>query len=217
MNIIPSVLYNGSGSPRVCDVFSRLLSDRAIMLGGPIDGDMSYSIVAQLLHLEAENPGADIQLYINSPGGSVTDALAIYDVMRCITSRVETICIGQACSAASLLLCSGDHRLMTENARILLHQPSGGLSGQAIEIKRHADEINKIYDIICNIYLKHTKIKSKQIRSILDRDSIFRWGDKETLEYGLVDGVVPLRKGSDNKKNDNSILSLSTGSEKNNE
>jgi ATP-dependent Clp protease protease subunit len=193
IDFIPSVVYNGSGTQRVSDVFSRLLSDRAIMLVGPIDASLANIVIAQLLHLEAENPGADIQMYINSPGGEVYSALAIYDVMQAISSKVETICVGDAASAASFILASGDRRLITAHSRVLIHQPLGGQRGQAVELKNYTKEIYRLYEIMIEIYIRHTKLTRPQLEHYFDRDSIFE--PHEAIEYGIVDGLVQKRKG----------------------
>lgn len=210
---IPSVTCEDDHIQRSYDIFSRLLRDRGIMFSGQVDDTLSDLIIAQLLHLASENHTAEITMYINSPGGSVTAALAIYDVMRYISVPVHTICIGQACSAASLILCAGDKRMIMENARILLHQPSGGISGQAEDMKRGVHEILKLSEIIEKIYLRHTKIPKDDLMNILDRDTIIR-GD-EAIKLGLVDEIVqPMPKKipkdnllmSTNNRNGNSLV-----------
>lgn len=185
---------------RSYDVFSRLLRDRGIIFSGQVDDNLADSIIAQLLHLTSENPNADITMYINSPGGSVTAALAIYDVMRYVSCPINTICVGQACSAGSLILCSGDRRLMMKNARILLHQPSGGVSGQATDMQRGVQEILELSKIITDIYLEHTKIPQSEISKILDRDTIIR--GPEAIRLGLVDQIVEPNKKRVNPNNE---------------
>src|SRR5450755_1912439 len=146
MNLVPMVVEQTNRGERAYDIFSRLLKERIIFLTGPVEDGMSTLVVAQLLFLEAENPKKEISMYINSPGGVVTAGLAMYDTMQYIRPQVSTLCIGQAASAASLLLCSGEkgQRYALPNSRVLLHQPSGGISGQAADIARHAQEIIKI-------------------------------------------------------------------------
>lgn len=192
--IVPSVLYKGDMSPQILDVFSRLLRDRAIMLSGEINDMSADIVVAQLFHLESEDQDADISLYINSCGGSVTSALAIYDVMQYIKPRVNTVCIGQACSAASFLLCSGAKRFITKHARVLLHQPSGSVSGQASDLRIQAAEINRMYNTIKEIYMAHTHIDSVKLDSFLDRDTILV--PEECKELGLVDEILTSRKSN---------------------
>lgn len=207
--IIPSVLYKGDTSPQILDVFSRLLRDRAIMLSGEINDQMSDIIVAQLFHLESEDPESDISMYINSPGGSVTSALAIYDVMQYIKPKVNTICIGQACSAASFILCAGNRRFMTQHARLLLHQPSGSVSGQASDLRIQAAEINRMYNMIKDIYQKHTRMEESQVISFLDRDTILI--PEQCKELGIVDDILLSRK-SDVTNNNIVEMAVSTKS-----
>lgn len=195
MVLVPYVVCRDDNMSRSYDIFSRMLRDRAIMLTGQIDDNLADLVIAQLLHLQAENQEAEIYIYVNSPGGSVTSALAIYDVMRYIRPNVTTICVGQACSAASLLLCAGDKRLMTQHARILLHQPSAGFSGQASDLKIQVAEIGELYRIIKKIYQEHTFIPDEELDKLLDRDTILR--SEEALELGLVDEVVAPRKATD--------------------
>lgn len=190
--IIPSVLYKGDSTPQLLDVYSRLLRDRAIIIGEEISDLSCNSVVAQLLHLEAEDAEADISIYINSPGGSVTSALAIYDIMQYIRPKVNTVCIGQACSAASFILCAGHKRYIAQNARLLLHQPSGSVSGQASDLRIQAAEISRMYETIKNIYLKHTRISEDKLVTFLDRDTILT--ADECKELGLVDDILASRK-----------------------
>jgi len=190
-NVIPIVTHRDENINRQIDIFSRLLKDRVVMLVGPIDDSLSNLIISQLLHLESENSQSDISIYINSPGGSVTAALAIYDVMKYIKPKVNTICIGQACSAASLLLCAGHKRMMTKHSRILLHQPIGGTQGQAADLHIYVKEILTIEDQLLQIYYDNTGISKENLKKFFDRDTIFR--GKEAIELGLVDEIVENR------------------------
>jgi ATP-dependent Clp protease protease subunit len=176
---------------RAYDIYSRLLRDNIIFLGTPIDDNVANLITAQLLFLEAEDPEKDISLYINSPGGSVTAGMAIYDTMQFIRPDVTTICIGQAASMASLLLAAGakGKRFCLPYARILIHQPSmGGLSGQATEIAIHAQEILRLRDITNEILVKHTGQDKKRIERDVERDYIMN--AQQSQEYGIVDDII---------------------------
>jgi ATP-dependent Clp protease protease subunit len=165
MNLVPMVVEQTNRGERAYDIFSRLLKERIIFITGPIEDGMATLVVAQLLFLEAENPKKEISMYINSPGGVVTSGLAMYDTMQFIRPPVSTLCTGQAASAASLLLCAGqkDMRFSLPNARIMVHQPSGGFQGQATDILLHAQEIQNIKRRLNEIYVKHTG----QIQSII--------------------------------------------------
>jgi ATP-dependent Clp protease protease subunit len=190
---IPSVEeVTARGSIRY-DIFSRLLKERIIFIPGPIDDTMSTLIVAQLLFLEAENPKKEIAMYINSPGGVVTSGLAIYDTMQFIRSPISTLCVGQAASMGSLLLAAGhkDMRFALPNARIMLHQPSGGFQGQATDIMLHAQEILNIKKRLNDIYVKHTGQPLKKIEDALERD-YFLTGEM-AVEWGVVDKVLERR------------------------
>jgi ATP-dependent Clp protease protease subunit len=190
---IPSVEeVTARGSIRY-DIFSRLLKERIIFIPGPIDDTMSTLIVAQLLFLEAENPKKEIAMYINSPGGVVTSGLAIYDTMQFIRSPISTLCVGQAASMGSLLLAAGqkDMRFALPNARIMLHQPSGGFQGQATDIMLHAQEILNIKKRLNDIYVKHTGQPLKKIEEALERD-YFLTGEM-AVEWGVVDKVIDRR------------------------
>jgi ATP-dependent Clp protease protease subunit len=190
---IPSVEeVTARGSIRY-DIFSRLLKERIIFIPGPIDDTMSTLIVAQLLFLEAENPKKEIAMYINSPGGVVTSGLAIYDTMQFIRSPISTLCVGQAASMGSLLLAAGhkDMRFALPNARIMLHQPSGGFQGQATDIMLHAQEILNIKKRLNDIYVKHTGQPLKKIEDALERD-YFLTGEM-AVEWGVVDKVIDRR------------------------
>ena len=187
--LIPQVIENTSRGERGFDIYSRLLRERIIFLTGPVEDHMASVVIAQLLFLEAENPKKEISLYINSPGGVVTAGLAIYDTMQFIRPKVSTLCIGQAASMGSLLLCAGEAgmRFALPNARVMVHQPSGGFQGQASDILRHAEDIIKIKRRLNEIYVKHTGKDYETIENTLDRDH-FMTAD-EAREFGLVDRV----------------------------
>ena len=190
---IPSVEeVTARGSIRY-DIFSRLLKERIIFIPGGIDDTMSTLIVAQLLFLEADNPKKQIAMYINSPGGVVTSGLAIYDTMQFIRSPISTLCVGQAASMASLLLAAGqkDMRFALPNARIMLHQPSGGFQGQATDIMLHAQEILNIKKRLNDIYVKHTGQPLKKIEDALERDYFLT--AEMGVEWGVVDKVLERR------------------------
>ena len=190
---IPSVEeVTARGSIRY-DIFSRLLKERIIFIPGPIDDTMSTLIVAQLLFLEAENPKKEIAMYINSPGGVVTSGLAIYDTMQFIRSPISTLCVGQAASMGSLLLAAGKAgmRFALPNARIMLHQPSGGFQGQATDIMLHAQEILNIKKRLNDIYVKHTGQTYKAIEDALERDKFLT--AEMSVEWGVVDKVIDRR------------------------
>jgi ATP-dependent Clp protease protease subunit len=190
---IPSVEeVTARGSIRY-DIFSRLLKERIIFIPGPIDDTMSTLIVAQLLFLEAENPKKEIAMYINSPGGVVTSGLAIYDTMQFIRSPISTLCVGQAASMGSLLLAAGKAgmRFALPNARIMLHQPSGGFQGQATDIMLHAQEILNIKKRLNDIYVKHTGQTLKKIEDALERDYFLT--AEMAVEWGVVDRTIDRR------------------------
>ena len=190
---IPSVEeVTARGSIRY-DIFSRLLKERIIFIPGAIDDTMSTLIVAQLLFLEAENPKKEIAMYINSPGGVVTSGLAIYDTMQFIRSPISTLCVGQAASMGSLLLAAGkkDMRFALPNARVMLHQPSGGFQGQATDIMLHAQEILNIKKRLNDIYVKHTGQPLKKIEEALERDYFLT--AEMAVEWGVVDKVLEQR------------------------
>jgi ATP-dependent Clp protease protease subunit len=178
---------------RAFDIFSRLLKERIVFITGPIEDGMATLVVAQLLFLEAENPKKEIAMYINSPGGVVTSGLAIYDAMQFIRPPVSTLCIGQAASMASLLLASGhkDMRFALPNARIMLHQPSGGFQGQATDIMLHAQEILNIKKRLNEIYVKHTGQQLKKIEDALERDYFLT--SEMAKEWGVIDKVLDKR------------------------
>src|ERR1700709_2860575 len=187
--LIPQVIENTSRGERGFDIYSRLLRERIIFLTGQVEDHMASVVIAQLLFLEAENPKKEISLYINSPGGVVTAGLAIYDTMQFIRPRVATLCIGQAASMGSLLLTAGEAgmRYCLPNARVMVHQPSGGFQGQASDIMRHAEDIMKIKRRLNEIYVKHTGRDYDTIEKTLDRDH-FMTAD-EAREFGLIDRV----------------------------
>ncbi|MGJ8559736.1 MAG: ATP-dependent Clp protease proteolytic subunit [Litorimonas sp.] len=191
--LIPTVVEQSSRGERAFDIYSRLLRDRIIFLTGPVEDNMSASICAQLLFLESENPKKEISMYINSPGGVVTAGMAIYDTMQYIRCPVSTVCIGQAASMGSLLLCAGapDMRVALPNARIMVHQPSGGFRGQASDIQRHADDIVAMKRRLNEIYVKHTGKKYAVIEKTLDRDHFMT--AEESKDFGIVDHVYASR------------------------
>src|SRR5881397_203594 len=193
MNLVPMVVEQTNRGERAYDIFSRLLKERIIFVTGPVEDGMSTLTVAQLLFLEAENPKKEISMYINSPGGVVTSGLAIYDTMQFIRPKVSTLCVGQAASMGSLLLAAGDPglRFALPNARIMVHQPSGGFQGQASDILRHAEDIMKIKKRLNEIYVKHTGRDYETIENTLDRDH-FMSAD-EAMAFGIVDHVYDKR------------------------
>jgi len=188
--LIPMVVEQTSRGERAFDIFSRLLKERIVFLTGTITDEIASLVCSQLLFLESENPKKDISFYINSPGGSVTAGLAIYDTMQYIKPDITTVCIGQAASMGSLLLASGSKgkREALPHARIMLHQPSGGVEGKAADIEIHAKEILSLRSSINNIYAKHTNQTLKSVESALDRDKFF--SAEEAKDFGLIDLVV---------------------------
>ena len=193
MNLVPMVVEQTNRGERAYDIFSRLLKERIIFINGPVEDGMSVLVCAQLLYLEAENPKKEISLYINSPGGVVTSGMAIYDTMQFIKPPVATLCMGQACSMGSLLLTAGakDMRFALPNARVMLHQPSGGFQGQASDIERHAADIIKLKHRLNEIYVKHTGQSLETIETTLDRDHFMT--AEESVEFGVVDKVIESR------------------------
>ncbi len=191
MTLVPMVVEQTNRGERAYDIYSRLLRDNIIFIGTPIDDNVANLVTAQLLFLEAEDPEKDVQLYINSPGGSVTAGLAIYDTMQFIRPSVATICIGQAASAAALLLAAGTHgkRYALPNSRVLIHQPSmGGLSGQATDIDIHAREILRMRSNLNEIMAKHTGQSMEKIEHDVERD--FWMNADQAHEYGMVDEII---------------------------
>ena len=202
MNLVPIVVEQTSRGERSFDIYSRLLKERIIFVTGPIEDHMASLIVAQLLFLESENPKKEISMYINSPGGVVSAGLGIYDTMQYIRSPVSTICLGMAASMGSLLLTAGekDMRFATPNARIMVHQPSGGFRGQASDIERHAADIQKIKKRLNEIYVHHTGRTYEEIENALDRDNFM--SAEEGLEFGLIDKVIEHRSAGEKEGSD---------------
>lgn len=194
MALIPMVVEQTNRGERSYDIYSRLLKERIIFMTGPVEDHMATLVCAQLLFLEAENPKKEIAIYINSPGGVVTAGMAIYDTMQFIKPAVSTLCIGQAASMGSLLLAAGhkDMRFTTPNARIMVHQPSGGFQGQASDIERHARDILKMKRRLNEIYVKHCGRTYEEVEQTLDRDH-FMTSD-EALAWGVVDKVITSRE-----------------------
>ena len=195
--LVPMVVEQTSRGERSFDIFSRLLRERIVFVTGEVEDHMASLIVAQLLFLESENPSKDIAMYINSPGGVVTAGLAIYDTMQYIRPKVSTVCIGQACSMGSFLLAAGEpgRRIALPNARIMIHQPSGGARGMATDIEIQAREILRLRQRLNECYVKFTGKTLQEIETALDRDT---WLDAaEALEFGLVDKVFETRPDQD--------------------
>lgn len=190
MSFVPVVIEQSSRGERSFDIFSRLLRERIIFLGTPVDDMVANLIVAQLLLLDSENPEKDIMLYINSPGGSVTAGLAIYDTMQHIRADVQTICLGQAASMGAFLLCSGakGKRMALPHSRVLIHQPLGGAQGQATDIEIQAQEILRIKKTLNEIMASNTGQSIKKIEKDTDRDYIMT--PQEALEYGMIDKII---------------------------
>jgi ATP-dependent Clp protease protease subunit len=197
MNLVPMVVEQTSRGERAYDIFSRLLKERIIFLTGPVEDGMASLITAQLLFLESENPKKEIAMYINSPGGVVTSGLAIYDTMQYIKSPVSTVCMGMAASMGSFLLAGGaaGQRIALPNARIMVHQPSGGFRGQASDIERHAEDIIKTKRRLNEIYAKHTGQPIEVIEKTLDRD--YFMSAEESKAFGLVDHVYERREDTE--------------------
>lgn len=202
LNLVPIVVEQTNRGERSYDIFSRLLKERIVFINGPVEDGMAMLVCAQLLFLEAENPKKEISLYINSPGGVVTSGLAIYDTMQFIRPAVSTLCMGQAASMGSLLLTAGakGHRFALPNARVMVHQPSGGFQGQASDIERHAQDIVKLKRRLNEIYVHHTGQDYETIERTLDRDH-FMSAD-EAKEFGLIDDVIQYRAEAEDEKND---------------
>jgi ATP-dependent Clp protease, protease subunit len=196
--LVPMVVEQTARGERAFDIYSRLLKERVVFITGPIEDYGASLITAQLLFLEAENPKKEIHMYINSPGGLVTAGLAIYDTMQYVRPPVQTFCIGQAASAASLLLCAGrkGDRFALPNARIMVHQPSASFYGQAADIARHAQEIVKLKRRLNEIYAKHTGQTVEAIEKQLDRDTYMT--AEEAKNFGLLDQVMTRRADTEN-------------------
>lgn len=191
--LVPTVIEQTNRGERSFDIFSRLLKDRIIFLGTPINDEIANVVMAQLLHLEGEDPDKDINLYINSPGGSVTSALGIFDTMNFIKPKVSTICMGQAASAAAVLLAAGEpgKRFILPHARVLIHQPSGGAQGQSVDIEIAAREVDRIRDALDTILANATGKTKEQINADTERDYILN--AEEAVAYGLVDEIIQNR------------------------
>lgn len=197
MQLVPMVVEQTSRGERAYDIYSRMLKERIVFLMGPFDDNLASVITAQLLFLESENPDKDISLYINSPGGVVTSALAIYDTMQYIKPDVSTICIGQAASAGSLILAAGapGKRYALPHARIMTHQPSGGFQGQATDIEIHAREILNVRRRLNAIYVKHTGRTMEEVEARMERDTFM--SAEQAKEFGLIDEVMEKRPVGD--------------------
>ncbi|MGA9659735.1 MAG: ATP-dependent Clp protease proteolytic subunit [Asticcacaulis sp.] len=193
MNLVPMVVEQSSRGERSYDIFSRMLKERIIFLTGPFEDGMASLICAQLLFLESENPKKEISMYINSPGGQVTSALAIYDTMQYIRSPVSTVCMGMAASAGSLILQAGEpgQRISLPNSKIMVHQPSGGARGMASDIEIQAEDMRKTKKLLNEIYVKHTGQSYDTIEKTLDRDRYMTAA--EAKEFGLIDHVYEKR------------------------
>jgi ATP-dependent Clp protease protease subunit len=197
--LVPMVVEQTNRGERAYDIFSRLLKERIVFVTGPIDDQVATLVTAQLLFLEAENPKKEISMYINSPGGVVTSGMAVYDTMQFIRPPIATLCIGQAASMASLLLAAGQKgiRYALPNARILVHQPSGGFQGQASDIERHAEDIIKMKRRLNDIYVHHTGQDYETIDRTLDRDYFMSAEDARV--FGIIDEVIDKRQPLDEK------------------
>jgi ATP-dependent Clp protease protease subunit len=192
--LVPTVIEQTNRGERAFDIYSRLLKERIIFLGTPIDDTVANLMMAQLLHLESEDPDKDISIYINSPGGEITGLFAIYDTIQYIKPDVSTICIGQAASAAAVLLAAGTHgkRFVLPHSRILIHQPHGGASGQAVDIAIQAKEITRMRELLDNILAHHTGQPVEKIAGDTDRDFIM--SAIEAKEYGIIDEILSNRE-----------------------
>ena len=193
LNLVPMVVEQTSRGERAFDIFSRLLKERIIFLNGPVEDGMAALICAQLLYLESENPKKEISMYINSPGGIVTSGLAIYDTMQYVKSPISTVCMGMAASMGSFLLMAGekDQRISLPNARIMVHQPSGGYTGKASDIQWHAEDIIKTKGRLNELYAKHTGQPIEVVEATLDRDHFMT--AEEAKAWGIVDHVYERR------------------------
>jgi ATP-dependent Clp protease protease subunit len=191
--LVPMVVEQTNRGERAYDIYSRLLKERIVFITGPIEDGMASLVVAQLLFLEADNPKKEVNMYINSPGGAVTSGMAIYDTMQFVRPAVSTLCVGQAASMGSLLLAAGekDLRFALPNARIMVHQPSGGFQGQATDIMLHAQEILNLKKRLNEIYVKHTGQPLKKIEDALERDTFMT--AESAKDFGLIDKVIDKR------------------------
>ena len=190
MPLIPMVIERTARGEREFDIYSRLLNERIVFIGTPIDDTIANLVVAQLLHLESQDPDKDISIYVNTPGGSIYSGLAIYDTMQFIKPDIQTICVGIAMSMGSLLLTGGTKgkRFSLPNSRILIHQPSAGFEGQSTDIEIHAREILKVRERIDQIYAAHTGRSEEEVRRDMERDRFFN--AEQALEYGMIDRVL---------------------------
>lgn len=202
--LVPMVVEQTNRGERAYDIYSLLLKQRVVFVTGAVEDHMASLIVAQLLFLEADNPKKEISMYINSPGGVVTAGLSIYDTMQYIRPTISTLCVGQAASMGSLLLAAGekDLRFALPNARIMVHQPSGGFQGQASDIQRHAEDIMKIKKRLNDIYVRHTGQPYETVEKTLDRDHFMT--AEEALEFGIVDSVLQSRASGGTEDGDDS-------------
>jgi ATP-dependent Clp protease, protease subunit len=193
-SLVPMVLEQTSRGERSFDIYSRLLNERIIFIGQPIDDDIANLVVAQLIHLESDDPDKDISVYVNSPGGSLHAGLAIYDAMQYVRPDVQTLCYGMAMSAGSLIVTGGARgkRLTLPNARILIHQPSAGFQGQSTDIEIHAREVLELRRLLEEIYARHTGQSAEQVHDDMDRDRFF--SAEGAVQYGLVDRIITERE-----------------------
>ena len=202
LNLVPMVVEQTARGERAYDIYSRLLKERVVFIVGPVEDHMANLVVAQLLYLESENPDKDIHLYINSPGGTVTSGLSIYDTMQFVNCDISTICIGQAASMAALLLAGGAHgkRFALPHSRVMVHQPSAGFQGQATDISIHANEVLELKHRLNEIMAKHTGQPVEQIEKDLERDNFM--SAQTAVEYGLIDTVLVQRDEMKESKKD---------------
>jgi ATP-dependent Clp protease protease subunit len=193
-SLVPMVLEQTSRGERSFDIYSRLLNERIIFIGQPIDDDIANLVVAQLIHLESDDPDKDISVYVNSPGGSLHAGLAIYDAMQYVNPDVQTLCYGMAMSAGSLILTGGTEgkRFSLPNARILIHQPTSGFQGQSTDIEIHANEVLELRRLLDEIYAKHTGQSLEQVHDDMERDRFF--SAQQAVDYGLVDQIISTRE-----------------------
>ena len=193
LNLVPMVVEQSSRGERAYDIYSRLLKERIIFIVGPVEDYMANVIIAQILFLESEDPNKDISLYINSPGGSVTSGMAIYDTMQFCKPNISTLCIGQAASMGAVLLAGGtkNKRFALPNSRVMIHQPLGGFQGQSTDIQIHAQEIQKVRENLNSILSKHTGNDINKISADTDRDNFMN--ANEAMDYGIIDSVLESR------------------------
>ena len=199
MGLVPMVIEQTPKGERSFDIYSRLLKDRVIFVTGQVEDNMASLIVAQLLFLESENPEQDVYMYINSPGGSVTAGMSIYDTMQYINPKISTLCLGQACSMGSMLLTAGSKNMRSAlpNARIMIHQPLGGFQGQAADFEIHAKEILSVRDRMNKLYVKHTGQKLATISENVDRDNFM--SPEQAKSFGLIDNIIEKRPNNSKK------------------